>query len=221
MKYPILIVAALAGMVASIGNACAADYALSTAGPPPEELPAEIRQSLAGEGHRISAGDATLAEIWLTKSPALKQGFTPSLRVKYPFEVGALVGVLRVGDGEEVADFRDQPLDPGLYTLRYGQQPQDGNHIGTSQQADFLMAIPVGEDKSAGRIESQDELNELSAVAAGSTHPAIFSLQPIEGDKSDKAKLTHEAAHDFWILQTPGDEKRPALRLVVVGVGEE
>ena len=43
-------------------------------------------------------------------------------------------------------DFRGQEIKKGVYTLRYGQQPEDGNHIGTSELADFLLAIPAGVD---------------------------------------------------------------------------
>jgi len=221
MKFCTAIIATLFGVAGFVAEARAADYKLSAAGAPPDGLPAEIETSLTEEGHRISTGDGTLAEIWLTKSPAVKKGFTPGFRVKYPYEVGTLVGVLRVGSGEEFADFRDQVILPGVYTLRYGQQPQDGNHIGTSQQADFLLAVPAGDDKSAGKIDDQDELNDLSAEAAGSSHPAIFSLLALEGEKPEQATLNHQPDRDFWVLQTTGDEKRPPLRLVVVGVGEE
>ncbi|MGE0378989.1 MAG: hypothetical protein AB7Q45_26610, partial [Planctomycetaceae bacterium] len=160
-------------------------------------------------------------DVWLVKAPAVKDGFKPDLRVKYPFEVGALVGVLRVGEKGEFTDYREQVLLPGVYTLRYGQQPQDGNHIGTSQQADFLLAVPADEDKSAAQLSDKDELNALSAEAAGSSHPAIFSLQAPGAAKLNAPQLVHMQDHDLWVLQTTGDKQRPPLSLVVVGFGEE
>ncbi len=221
MKQLILSVVLFVALSLLATQAPADEYHLGAAGPVPQALAADVQALLAEDGYRVTGEDGTRCEFWLVKSPAQKTGFKPGLRVKYPFEPGVLVGVLRVGEPGEFADFRDQVILPGLYTLRYGQQPQDGNHVGTSQQADFLLALPAQEDKSTDKLTDTDELNAISADAAGSSHPAIFSLLPPEAEKPDQPKLTHDPDHDFWILQTTADDKRPALRLVVAGIGEE
>jgi hypothetical protein len=199
----------------------AAEYNLRAAGPPPEGLAADIRKTLEGEGHRIAGPEGVLCELWLAKATAQKAGFKPDLRVKYPLEVGTLVGVLRVSKPNVFADFRDQMLLPGLYTVRYGQQPQDGNHVGTSPQADFLLALPAEDDKSAETLGDADELNAVSAEAAGSSHPAIFALLDPQEAKGNKPELRYQPVEDYWVLHVPGGEQRPALRLVVVGLGEQ
>lgn len=207
--------------LALAGAAAADEYQLAAAGPPPESLAEEIRSLLVEDGFRIAGADDAHCDIWLVKSPPVKEDFKADLRVKYPFEIGTLIGVLRIGDHGEFTDFRDQVLLPGVYTLRYGQQPQDGNHIGTSQQADFLLAIPAKEDPSAARLADKDELNTLSAEAAGSSHPAIFPLLPPDDVKIAQTRLVQQAEGDLWVLQTAGEAARPPLRLVVVGIGEE
>jgi len=221
MKHLILSVVVSVALTLLTTAAHADDFHLGAAGPVPQALVADVKALLAADGSRVTGEDGTQCELWLVKSPARKKGFKPDLRVKYPFEPGALVGVLRVGEQGEFVDFRDQVILPGLYTLRYGQQPQDGNHVGTSQQADFLLALPAEEDESVEKLTDADELNAISADAAGSSHPAIFSLLAPEAETPDEPTLTHEADHDFWILQTTADAKRPGLRLVVVGIGEE
>jgi len=122
-----------------------------------------------------------------------------------------------------LTDFREHELDAGLYTLRYGQQPMDGNHIGTSPTADFLLAIPVADDEDPATIESSKDLFEKSAAASGTTHPAIFTLLPVGDVTITEPALTHNEDHDFWVLQAvaagKGDAKIP-LQLVVVGSSE-
>ena len=85
---------------------------------------------------------------------------------------GQLIGALRVPEGTTFTDFRGQEIKPGVYTLRYGQQPQDGNHIGTSELADFLLALPAEADTELKPIADADALSQKSAEAAGSTYSA-------------------------------------------------
>jgi hypothetical protein len=219
-RFALAVVAVMSSVLAATAVR-AAEYNLRSAGPPPEGLAADIRKTLEDGGHRIASPEGMLCELWLAKAPGQKPGFKADLRVKYPLVVGTLVGVLRVGEKIEVADFRDQVLLPGVYTLRYGQQPQDGNHVGTSPQADFLLALPAEEDKSAGTLGDADELNAVSAEAAGSAHPAIFSLLDPQEAKGNKPELSYLPVEDYWVLHLPGGEQRPALRLVVVGLGEQ
>ncbi|HUG90680.1 MAG TPA: hypothetical protein VML55_07605, partial [Planctomycetaceae bacterium] len=112
----------------------------------PKGLSAKVAAEFSPQGHRVVGPDGPVAELWLAKSAAVKPGFKPTLNVKYPFTPGQLIGALRVLEGTTFTDFRGQEITPGLYTLRYGQQPQDGNHIGTSDLADFLLALPAESD---------------------------------------------------------------------------
>ncbi len=193
-----------------------------------KELPKDLAKNVAGKidpnGYAIVGPTDTIGTIWLAKNLAVKPGFEPSFSVKYPFTVGELIGVLEVKKDSGMTDFRGQELKAGVYTLRYGQQPQDGNHIGTSESSDFLLALPAKKDTKPGTLANSDKLIEESASAAGSSHPAIFSL--LAPEKVANAKLTHNEDREFWILDliASGKDKNKAvkvpLKLVVIGVSE-
>ena len=86
--------------------------------------------------------------------------------------------MIRYPDGSKPNDFRGQALKPGTYTLRYGLQPDDGNHLGTTESGvrDFLVGCPPDKDTSPKRIEEIKDVFKMSASVAGGTHPAIFLL---------------------------------------------
>ena len=132
------------------------------------------------------------------------------------------MGVLQVNGKDGYTDFRGQELKAGVYTLRYGQQPEDGNHVGTSDLADFLLALPAKMDVDPKPIFGFDELSMRSAKSAGATHPAIFSMLPSE--KPIKvASVTHDDDHDFWILNVQAAAKTKTkaakvnLRFIAIG----
>lgn len=200
--------------------ALADDYTLESVDEAPDGVSDDIAALVNPAGYKVVGPRRDYCEIWLLKKVSVVEGFAPQLTVKYPLTPGELVGVMRVPRRSDIADFRGQELDDGVYTLRYGQQPMDGNHIGTSPTSDFLMASPAGEDTAPAVIDDMKILVELSAAAAGTNHPAVFSLLPVGDVKIDKASLDHDEDQDYYILQvnavTPDGKPLP-LRLVVVG----
>ncbi|MFO1096337.1 MAG: hypothetical protein U0992_23990 [Planctomycetaceae bacterium] len=213
---PVCLAVALSCFLSS--SLVADDYKLAEAQSPPKDVPAEIAKLLAAEGQQVDGPKRPLCSIWLLKDVSRLSDFKPSTAVKYPFTPGQLVGILSVPRRAGLTDFKGQELEPGLYTLRYGQQPMDGNHIGTSDTADFLLAIPVANDSDPAPIADVKEMFKRSAGASGTTHPAIFSLLAPEEEQPEVA-LEHDEEQDFWVLETiakAGDLEVP-LRLVVVG----
>jgi hypothetical protein len=210
----------------SPSSAAAADYALGTA--PADTLPAGVAEPIAKlvdakAGHAIKSGDKTLAHVWLVQGPPLSPTPNGQLGVNYQFTNGQLLGVLEVtGDGE-FGDFRDQKVAKGVYTLRYGLQPMDGNHIGTSETSDFLLALPAAADKQTADLDFT-ALTTTSAKSVASAHPAIFSMLA-PGKSPEKATL--DAEGDFQVLTVPVMAKqagKPApvgVRVIVVGHGDE
>lgn len=189
----------------------------------PEGIPAEMAKLLQPTGHSVASEDGVVCNVWLLKELPVKAGFKPNLYVKYPFGSGQLVGVIQIVQTNEYTDFRGQEVKPGVYTLRYGLQPQDGNHVGTSEVRDFLLATPIADDKSPAVLADETALFNASAKSAGTTHPAIFSLQGA-GEPGEKATLKHHG--ELWSLNVTatiseeGKAVKLPIQVVVVGVSE-
>lgn len=212
-------------LVASLSVASfapAADYALGKASELPKGPSEAIAKTLDAKGLAIQSGDETVANVWLVAQPALMAS-PGSFTANYKFTNGQLIGVLQVTGKGEFGDFRDQKVKEGVYTLRYGLQPEDGNHIGTSDTADFLLALPAEHDQMPAPLDFT-KLTTTSAKSVSSSHPAIFSmLSP--GEAGEKSTL--ETAGEFKVLRIPvagkeGDKDvKFDLRVVVVGHGDE
>jgi hypothetical protein len=138
----------------------------------------------------------------------------------YPIKPGTLVGAIRFS--RKAADFRNQDIPRGVYTLRYGNQPVDGNHVGTFATRDFLLMLPPDADTSPDAIPEMD-LFKKSAESAGSTHPAIMPLLKAEGD-DDGPAARHLEEQEWWTLRFTGKgaggEKVP-LEVIVSGTAAE
>lgn len=223
MAWRSILTAAVVGVLLMMADAAHAEHKLEAAGALPAGLSKELAAVLDANGMQIVSDGATVCSVWLTKEIPTKANFKPSLSVKYPFAAGELVGVLQVQAKSKYTDFRGQEIKAGLYTLRYGQQPEDGNHIGTSDLADFLLAIPAAMDSDPKPIGGFDALAQKSSKSAGSTHPAIFSLLPVD-KPTDKPTITHDSGKGWTIFSTQiaakGGTKTP-LRFVVVGKSGE
>lgn len=167
-----------------------------------EGVSEEIAEAISDQGVRVKSGSSTVCELWLAKELAYDPDFTASPTRLYPFESGQLVGLLHFP--RRGSEFRDQTVSSGWYTLRFGLQPIDGNHIGTSPTRDFLLLVEAEQDEFA-KNWSEDELHMTSAEAAGAAHPAMLCLQnPTDGEE---VTLRHDEANDWWVLHLQGDGK--------------
>lgn len=214
----------LAGLVPSTA-ARAADQKLEPLKSAPAGLSAEVAAAISESGFRITGKDGVICDVWLAKSIPLKPNFKSSLRIKYPFQPGELVGAIHFPDGSSPNDFRGQALKPGTYTLRYGLQPDDGNHLGTSEIRDFLVGCPPKADTSPKRIDDIKELFKLGAQSAGSTHPAIFLMTPPPDKPFDAPAVVHDDERDLLILHVSAngkdaDNKSVPVPLSIVTVGK-
>jgi hypothetical protein len=214
-----------ASLILAVSFVQADDHKLSAVKKGPEGLSPAIAKLLDPSGHQISGPDGPVVELWLLKGIELKEKFKPSSLQQYPLNPGQLLGAMRISKGADYTDFRGQQMKPGTYTMRYGLQPQDGNHVGTSETYDFMLALPAKTDVKTTPIKTFEELAEISAKAAGSTHPAIFSLLDPE-TASKEAKLTQDDFTEHWILSLASKAKAKdkavdlKIRLVVVGESE-
>jgi hypothetical protein len=192
--------------------------------PPKDALSAEVAAALGPKAIKVTAGDKTVCEIWLAKTWTAKSDFAPTGAILYPLEVGELVGAVRYPD--DAGDFRNQTVAGGVYTMRYGQQPEDGNHVGTSDTRDFLVLLPSKKDTKAGPM-AQEDLHKLSKEAAKSTHPAILSMLPTSDKPAAAPEVKHYPDRELTSLRVTGATKAGAkegkltIEFVLVGHAPE
>jgi len=187
---------------------------------PKAELSEDIAAQLAPTGLRVIRGSTrNVCDIWLCKEWAVKAPAKGD-DIIYPFTPGQLIGVVRYS--RKGSDFRDQDISQGIYTLRYAQQPVNGDHVGTSPTRDFLLLVKASVDKSIAKIDYK-KLTEASAEAVESTHPGLLSLQRLKGD----GPIRNDEQHDWWIVRLQGKVKmgdvlkNQSLDVVVVGQAAE
>ena len=146
------------------------------------------------------AFSGSICELWLCKELAIDPEFKPTPARLYPFVPGQLIGLVHFG--RRGSEFRDQTISSGWYTLRFGLQPTDGNHEGTSPTRDFLLLVEAEQDDLPENWDA-DALNEASAEAAGSSHPAMLCLQ--RASDGDALAIRHDEANDWWTLHLVGN----------------
>ena len=199
------------------------EYTVTKLSEPAAGLSEAVTSVLSTEGVRVTGKEGVICDIWFAKEIGLKPGFQPNLRIQYPFLAGQLIGAIRFPDSSKPHDFRGQEFKAGVYTLRYGLQPDDGNHLGTSDIRDFLMACPAEGDKDPKRIEKIKDVFKLSAKAAGTAHPTIFLLLPPAEKAFDAPAVKHDEEKKYVILsinvptKDKGAEKIIPVNVVTVG----
>jgi hypothetical protein len=193
----------------------------------PETFSPAIRATLNPAGVRIFTKDGKpFMDVWLRKDiPASKAPGAADGAVQFPFLAeGTLLGAIRYA--AEGRDIRDQTIIKGEYTLRYGLQPVDGNHLGVSPFRDFALMLP-GEQDQALAPPDMDALFGESAKVSGTEHPATLMLFARKPDDAAKPAIRHDQEKAYWgvmLLAQAAVEsagKSPfALELIIDGVAE-
>ncbi len=158
----------------------------------PKELAEPVRK-LMGD-HAVQLLDAkgeVLAQVWFRKDVPAKAASGELTYQQLP--ESTVVGALKV---VKLRDYRKQKIKPGVYTLRYGLQPMDGDHMGTAPYSEFLLACPAADDKAPTPLETK-ALNELSGKSTGS-HPAVLLLFPGTGAAAEPKLVNKGEGH--WVL---------------------
>lgn len=217
-----LILAALIGLVPPAVRA--EQYTLEPlAEAAPAGLADEVRSTLAERGYRVLKDGQPFLDVWLRKdAPARSEPGDPKGTVLFPFlSEGELLGAARYH--EEGYDYRDQAIVPEVYTLRYGLQPVNGDHLGVSPFRDYALLVQAEEDRMPADLDEK-ELERQSAQAAGTNHPAVLMLVRPPAEVKAPA-ISRDEAKDLWGAVLPlsvkaGDASEPRtvpVQLVVVG----
>jgi hypothetical protein len=199
MSRKLLWTAVVALLAAASTWAADAKYTIKQAETPaPKELHESIRKLLGD--HSVQVLDdkgAVLCELWLRKELPVKA--TPE-QIKNGLtyrevEESSVVGAVRFD--QLTTDYRKQKVKPGVYTLRLGFQPMDGDHMGTAPYSEFCLLAPAKLDEKPDLVETK-ELRELSAKAIGGSHPGVLLLYP--GEKSAEEPKLVGKENNTWVL---------------------
>lgn len=188
--------------------------------PLPRDLAAAVAELLApGEGARVTIDENTSLDFWWVKALPLASGGKAAAWTDV--EEGALVGAVRMSS--DFHDIRGRIVKPGVYTLRYGLQPQNGDHIGISPFREFLLLSPAALDTQAPPLGHEGTI-EISTVAIGGSHPAVWSIDPPVAGAEQAVLSTHKTDldHDAVIFEVPvvrGGNPAGTLKFGVVLVG--
>ena len=185
-------------------------YKSESAGPPPSEVGPAIAQALQKDGVKITNNGAAYCEVWFRATkPSGGSGSEESSTLS-TLPQGALLGVIRF-DGRG-SDRRGQSIKAGVYTLRYGLMPMNGDHQGAAPQRDFMLMTPASEDKDLNATPNFDALVAMSKKTSGTPHPAVLSFWKADNDTPGLSKQ----GDSDWVLQTKlGDT---TIAVILVGI---
>ena len=193
----------------------------------PAAIPEAFAKKLDPRGVRLTGADGkTVCDVWLVSEVAFAAKPTGEQRVKMPaLPFGTLVGALQVAGA--MTDYRNQPIAAGCYGLRVGWQPDDGNHLGTSDSRDFAVVTAFTHDKDPAPVAKLDDLVKLSVPASSTEHAVVLYVAVPEGEapKAGEPRLwkregREEWAADFTLTGKAEGAKEPVkvrLGLVLIG----
>jgi hypothetical protein len=193
-----------ATLLATLPAAAADKFTIKPAQTPaPKELSPDVQKALGqGSVQLLDDKGAVLAELWFAKElvgkatpEQVKNGLTYREIPEATF-----FGVMQVT--EQFGDYRKQKIKPGVYTMRLGFQPMDGDHMGTAPHNEFLLLIPAADDKDPKPLGGAKELQEHSAKTTGGGHPAVFLLFP---NKTPGDPKLVSKGDNHWALQYKQD----------------
>ncbi len=162
----------------------------------------------------------TAAEMWFSKAIAAPASpSTESDVIYHSLTPGIVIGLLDAV--QPITDYRNQHVQPGIYTMRYELVPEDGNHMGVSDYRDFVLLIPASFDTDPSATLSFKAVVQLSRKAVNTGHPAVLCMDPAKSGAAPQAFLDD---NQDWALEADGGLKAASgdkpfpMAVVLVGV---
>lgn len=216
--------------IPAAGASAAGEFTLEVKDKPaPAEISEKIRKGLDGKAYLISDSDGPIVEFWFATEIPLKAKGKTAKESLDNIEPIALLGIAVI-HREEHYDFRNDPFDPGTYTMRMGIQPQDGDHMGTAPFDTFAILLPHDREGELFEYGEPDHelLVDMSSEDTVTDHPPIFSLQPLEKAGGELPRLSTGGERgrvwQFLCLELPGKtggENAPiTVQIVFDGIGD-
>ena len=154
-------------------------------------------------------------EAWIRKAiPTEKPADAPRGADFSSIPVTTVIGVIRYAKAG--GDFRGQPIQPGVYLLRFNLQPEDGDHQGASPRRDHVLLSPAAADQDPNAKLTFEAAVDLSRKVTGTRHPsALFLGAPESGAKFPG--IQQHGPRQFLTFKSGALE----MGLVFVGKAEE
>ncbi|GIW82195.1 MAG: hypothetical protein KatS3mg105_4002 [Gemmatales bacterium] len=208
-------------------NASAAAYSIKRIkADPPKELDKKIADLLGDQAVQlVDPKGKVFAEVWMLKELPVK-ATEAQLQKGLTYDnvpQTSLLAVIRFP--EEFRDYRQQRIRPGVYTLRLGNQPMDGDHMGTALYNQFGVLIPARVDRSPAPLKDAEQLHALSTKASNTSHPAIMMLFPNKTPEKEPKVVAKGLGHQVLYFQeeavADGKKAPLGIGLTVVGHADE
>jgi hypothetical protein len=176
----------------------------------PSEIAGPVQALIAPGGATAKVGANTI-EFWFVKSLEAKGKDWSAV------PEGALVGAMKTS--APFRDIRGRTMKAGTYLLRFGLQPQNGDHLGVSPHREFLLATPAAEDTSPTAL-GHDPAVDLAKKSINISHPAVLSLDPPVSTGAPLAVTETDAGHTAVVFEVPTAEGSLKFGLILVGLIE-
>jgi len=158
---------------------------------PPKELAAAIREKMQSKVIQLLDGSNPVFEFWFVSELPLQSKPESIAKGLDAIKQTTLLGAVSLPKSQR--DYRDDEIAAGVYTMRFGLQPSDGNHLGTAEFPYFAVLIPAKLDSSPVAITDYKKMVKTSSKETSSDHPIILSLRPASSDQGELPKLNAPA----------------------------
>ncbi len=158
---------------------------------PPGEFGDDFRGILQSKALQLSHDGTVAYEFWFAREIPLKSKPESPAKVLDSVSQTTPLGVVVVPS--DLRDYRDKELFADSYTIRMGFQPQDGDHLGTSDYPYFMVLIPAKTDRSPAGITEYKPMVKASGKDTPSGHPVVLSLRPVSGEPGETPAIAQPA----------------------------
>jgi hypothetical protein len=191
---------------------------------PPAQLAPAVAAQIAPGGVRVTVGAnaltfwfvrqlSTSAEASVDKPPSADAS-GGKIASWSDVKEGTLLGAVRID--KDFRDMRGRVVKAGTFTLRYGIQPANGDHLGVSPFREFVLLSPVALDTDPAP-RGHDGTVEISKEAIGGSHPAVLSIDPPVASAAPLSVGTTELGHKSIVLEVPVAGGTLRFGLVLIG----
>ena len=207
-------------------NLQAAEFSVKvTTTPVPKDVSADVKKTLNQECIQLSIGGKPWLEFWLRVPLPMKAKPGKPEKALDALATTTLMGVVRVHKSGR--DYRDDDLYQGVFTMRYGKIPGDGNHLGATDFPYFAVLIPAKKDPKLDTYKTFKTMTKASLKDTAAEHPMILSLRPAKKATAKPTIIEPAPEHKSILLAAIGalkDAKAPVtipMQIVFEGAGEQ